>query len=173
MTKWRLAKRAGGLDFTAAGWLGWIAVVSAVAFIPLIGWAAISQSSADFWPRWMGHLGLEIPSSASAPWRFWIAVGMLGVPLLWVIFCIFRALLSRTRRVIHHATVARVQVQVFTMAMLLLAILTTGFKAAENHWFQRETLGRIDPNKPGWSAFEHEVAAQMRRELTEILGDDP
>ena len=98
---------------------------------------------------------------------------MLPVPLLWVIFCIFRALLSRTRRVIHHATVARVQVWVCTMAMLLLASLTTGFKAAENHWFQRETLGKVDPNNHGWSAFEHEVAAQMRRELTEILGDDP
>lgn len=173
VTKWRLAKGAGGLGFTTAGWLGWLAVVSAAAFIPLIGWAAISQSSADFWSLWMGHLGLEIPSSASAPWRFWIAVGMLAVPLLWVIFCIFRALLSRTRRVIHHTTVARVQVQVFTMAILLLASLTTGFKVAENHWFQRETLGKIDPVKPGWSAFEHEVAAQMRRELTEILGDDP
>jgi hypothetical protein len=172
VTRWRLGKRAVGLGFTKAGWLGWIAVACAAAFVPLIGWAAISQSYAPDWRFWMEDLGIELPESPGEPWRFGVAFGFLGAPLLWVIFCTFRALLSPTRRVIHHATVARVLVRVFTMAMLLLAILTIGFKAAENHWFQRETLGRVDPAKPGWSAFEHEVAAQMRRELKEILGYD-
>lgn len=174
VTRWRLAKRAGMVGFTAAGWLAWIAVACAAAFVPLIGWAAISQSSADFWNQWMAHLGLvDLPDSPGEPWRFWLAIGMFGISLLWAIFCILRALLSRPRRLIHHATVARVLVPVCMTAMLLLALATMGFKASESYWFQLESLGRIDPAKPGWSTFEYEVAAQMRRELAEILGDKP
>ena len=173
VTRWRLAKRAGALGFTKAAWPGWIAVVCAAAFVPLIGWAAISQSHAGFWENWLKYLEIELPVSPVDPWRFWMAIGILGVPVLWVMVCVFRALLSPMHRLIHHATAAGVLVKVYAVAMLLIASATIGFKASERYWFERDTLGKIDPAKPGWSAFEYEIAIQMRRELTDILGHAP
>ena len=47
--RWRLAKRAGGFGFSGPSRIGWVAVVCAVAFVPWIGWIAISAPHLSFW----------------------------------------------------------------------------------------------------------------------------
>ena len=71
---------------------------------------------------------------------------------------------------LHRVTISLVLVRVYLSIMLLLVGSTLAFKAAELHWFEREMLGRIDSNVPGWSRYEYEVAVQARRELKEVLG---
>lgn len=169
VARWRLAKRAKALGFARASWLGWLVVVGAAAFIPLIGWVGISHSYPEFWQKWISEFVADVPPAVDSEQKFWIALGCLGVPILWVIFCISRALLSQTHRIIQHAVVARVLVKPYLAAMLLLSLATVGFKASEGYWFARENLGKLDPAKPGCSVFEYDVAVQMREELREIL----
>lgn len=45
----RLAKQTGVFGFRKSSWFGLIAAISAAAFIPLIGWAAIHHSFPPFW----------------------------------------------------------------------------------------------------------------------------
>ena len=43
IVRWRLARRAAGFGFPGPSWLGWLAVACTAAFIPMIGWTAISN----------------------------------------------------------------------------------------------------------------------------------
>lgn len=117
----------------------------------------------------MRELELEIPSSTGGVLRFWIALGILGAPLVWLLVSISRALLSQTHGLIRHAVVSQILVKAYVATMLVLALATIGFKTSEGYWFSREKLGKIDPGKPGWTAFEYDVAVEMRQELREIL----
>jgi len=169
VARWRLAERAGTLGFTRTSWLGWAAVAGAVGFVPWIGWAGISLSYPEFWRGWMSEVVVDTPSATGGVLRFWLAIGFLGVPVLWVIYRVSYALVNQSQRLIQQATVARILVKAYGVAMLMLALASIGFKASESYWFAREKLGEIDPAKPGWSAFEYDVAVQMRKELREIL----
>jgi hypothetical protein len=57
--------------------------------------------------------------------------------------------------------------------MLVLILANVGFKCAERQWFWRNALFRFDPEVPGWSRFEYQIAVQARKELLEILGFTP
>ena len=48
VVRWRLAKRAGGFGFPGPSLIGWLAVTCAAAFVPLIGWAAISGTEGSW-----------------------------------------------------------------------------------------------------------------------------
>ncbi|HEX7261851.1 MAG TPA: hypothetical protein VF258_08560, partial [Luteolibacter sp.] len=166
--RWRLAKRAGGLGFREPSWLGWLAVTISAAFLPMIGWAAISQMHA-YWPD---ALMFDPADASRMSWMFWVAVGMALVSLLWVIWRISVALLGRADRQMERTATSLVLVRAYAVILLVLALATFGFKASERYWFKRETLSKFDPTTPGWSVYEARVAVQMRKELREILGYD-
>lgn len=170
VARWRLAKRAGALGFRKAGISGWIVVACATAFIPLIGWAAISQSYPDYWDSLLENLSIELPGDPQSAWKFHLALGVVAIPLLWIFGVVLQALLSRADRVMHHAILTQILVRSSAAGMIFLALAPHGFKSAERHWFERDKIGRADPAKPGWSAYEHDIAARLSEELREILG---
>ncbi len=169
IARWRLATTARALTFPRASWVGWIAVAAAVAFVPLIGWAGISRSFPPFWAGWIEHLGIVLSSIRENSGLWWLAICVLAIPVFWLGFCLDRALMSSSLRLLQHATVARILVKTFPVAMLLIALATMAFKASEKSWFQRDNMNRWDTAKPGWTAYEAEVAAQLRKEMLELL----
>jgi hypothetical protein len=141
--------------------IGWLAVVCAAAFVPMIGWAAISRVG----DPWLSGL-------SNWPGQFWVAGNLGGFAILGVVVATGIALLGRADRQLYQATSALVMVKVFAVAMLVIALASVGFKASERHWFRQDRMTKFDVAGPGWSAFESKVAAQMRKELREVMGYD-
>jgi hypothetical protein len=168
--RWRLAKRAGGFGFSGHSRIGWVAVACAVAFVPWIGWAAISESFPLWWVLSMNALGIQLDVTGGSPWLFWQALVLLGIPALWLAGVAVRALFCRADRQLHRAAAARVLVVSSAAALAVLCLASQGFKAAEHYWFARDELGRMDPARPGWSVYEYRVAVQLRKEMRDILG---
>jgi hypothetical protein len=157
----RLARRAGGFGFPNPSPVGWLAVACAAAFVPVVGWAAISKAG----DSWLSEL-------SNWPWQFWAATALAGLPTLWVLGSISLAMLGRADRHLYRATSALVLVKVYAVAMLIIALASLGFMASERYWFRQDWMAKFDVSGPGWSAFESKVAAQMRKEVRETLGYD-
>ena len=172
IVRWRLAQRIPWLGFPRDSWPGWLAVVASVAFVPLIGWAGITRSFAPFWADWMEKLNvaLSVLNAAEVPWRWWLAVGVLAMPGLWLSFCICSALLISSHRLVHRATTARILVKTFAVVMILIALLTMAFKKSERSWFQRDHMICWDSAKPGWTAYEADIALQLKKEMRDLIG---
>lgn len=166
LTRWRMARRAGSLGFASSSWLGWFASGCAVAFVPVIGWVAISPSSIGSWLEWIN----SFPAMWKQSPHHWIALALVGIPLLWLLVHISFALLGRADRQLYRAASASVLVKVFASTLLLLALAIPVFKASERYWFRQDTMTKFDLETPGWSNFESKVAIQMGKELKEILG---
>ncbi len=168
IVRWRLAKRAGGLGFSKPSLLGWLAGAGAAAFVPMIGWAAISGTEGP----WLVGLQLDLADAQLMPWMFWAALALSGVAVLWMTALISLALLGRADRHLYRATSALVLVRVYAAAMLVLALASIGFKASERYWFKQDWMSKFDVSGPGWTAYESKVAVQMGKELRETLGYD-
>lgn len=172
--RWRLARRAGGFGFSRPSLIGWVAVAWAVAFVPWIGWIAISAAHLPVW-KLLGltlsqRIGLSPITMLSQVYRPLLFV--LGVPALWLCGVAARGLLGGADRHFHRAAAARVLVVSWAAALGVVCLASQGFKAAEHYWFVRDELGRMDPAQPAWSVYEFRVATQMRKEMREILGYD-
>ena len=167
--RWRLAKRAGFFGFPKPSWLSGLAVASAAAFVPWIGWVGISGSADTFWQNWVVGTFFEMELGGPPDAAFWGTFGLLAVPLLWLVAAVWRAVFSRPTRLLHRAATSLLLVKSFAVAMLLIILATLGFKASEQFWFERERLLRTDASTPGWTRYEYQVAVQMRKELREIL----
>ena len=170
VANWRLAKRAGVFGFPKTSQVGWFAVVCAAAFVPLIGWAVVSDSHNVFPGIAMTSMKLKDLFSSTPTLVFIIALGPLGISILWVLFRISVALFCRATHLIWAATSSMVLVQVYATAMVLITLASVGFKASEQYWFDQDKLEKANANEPGWSHFEYQIATQMRKELREILG---
>lgn len=166
LIRWRMAGRVGGFGFPGNSVLGWFASGCAVAFVPVIGWVAVSPSSAGSWLEWIN----SFPAMWTRSPHHWIALSLAGVPLLWLLWQISFALVGRADRQLYRATSAAVMVKVFAAILLLLALAIPAFKASERYWFRQDTMNKLDLETPGWSKFEAKVAIQMGQELKGILG---
>ena len=167
--RWRFAKRAGFFGFPPPSWLDGVVFCCAVIFVPLIGWVGISGSPGGFWQNWISGLGFDMEQGGPTNPAFWWAIGLLVVPLLWLVAAAWRAVFSRPTRLLHRAAAALLLVKSSAAAMLVIILAMLGFKAAEQYWFERETLLRTDVSTPGWTRYEYLEAVQMRKELREIL----
>ena len=149
ITRWRLGKRVAGLGFASGNSKsGWLAIACAVAFIPVVGWGACAPS----------EVGLAV------------AAGLILIPTLWLLAVMLRAVLSKPSRLLHRSTSARVLLPVYATAMLLMVSLVPVYKAAGQHWFEQDTLIRLDPAYPSITRYEYEAAVQMRKEFRTALG---
>lgn len=169
IVRWRLARRAGGFGFPGPSWLGWLAVACAAAFIPLIGWTAISHLHGEFWET---GVGFDFDQLGEMPWMFWVAAALMGVSLLWLIAVVSLAIFGRADRQIYRTTSSLVLVRVYAAAMLVIATASCGFKASEHYWFKQDWMSKFDLSGSGWNSYESKVAVQMRKELREALGYD-
>jgi hypothetical protein len=168
--RWRLARRAGFFGFSESSWAEGFALLCAAAFVPVIGWVAISGSLGGFWLEWMKQLGLDVEADSSSVPLFWCAIGLLVVPLLWLLITSCIAVFSGADRLLRRTTLSVILVRLYAFAMLVMILATTGFKAGEQFWFERETLTKFDAALPGWTRYEYLVAVQMRKEIRGILG---
>lgn len=165
--RWRLAKRAGLFGFSKPTRISWLAVACAVAFVPLVGWAVISHAFGDLenWMRWHHPKQWPLPG--------WLAVLPLAVCLLWLATVVSLALFGRPERQMHRTTSSRILGRTLAVAMIALILAAPAFKASERYWFAQDKLCKIDPSLPAWSVYEYKVAEQQKKELREILGDEP
>jgi hypothetical protein len=152
VTRWRLTRRAACFGFSKRGsWTGWVAVLLVVAYSVGIGMAVPDSS-------------MEMVAAVTA---------LLLLPKLWLPTVAGRALLGNNRRLLISGTIARVLVPVYASAMLLMISLVPVFQAAEQYWFERNDLMKLDPEYPGMGSYEYKVAVQLQKEVREILGDGP
>ncbi len=148
ITRWRIEKRAAVFGFSwKRSWLGWAAVISAAAFVIVIGMLAPSTMM-----NWIKAATL-----------------LLVLPVLWILGIGIRALLANRQKMLMSATVARMLVPVYASAMLLMILLIPIFKAAGQYWFEQDAFMQLDPAQPGMGTYEYKVAVQLQRETREIL----
>ncbi len=154
VARWRVAKRAGCLGLVGGmPWFGWLAVLCSAAGIPLSGWIAPVACHRDAWQP--------------------VLIGLAAVPVLWLIVTSLRAVCGSTSlRLLTGGVIACALVPVYAVAMLLMAIAAPCHEAAEQYWFQRDTLMRPDPAYPAMSPFEYRATRQLRGEIRRILGLD-
>ena len=151
IVRWRLGKRAAAFGFTnRRSRMGGFAAACAVAFIPVVGWAACAASK----------VGLAA------------AAALLVLPLIWLLAILLSAVFSTPARLLHRSTSARVLLPVYATAMLLMVSLASVYKAAGQHWFERDTLIRLDPAYPSMTRYEYEASIQLQKELRQALGYD-
>lgn len=168
IVRWRLAKRAGGFGFSGPSWMDWLAVACAAAFVPMIGWAAISGIEGS----WLDALQYDPAAAQLMPWMFWAAFALAGLSALWVSGMIFFAIFGAAERQPYRATSALVLVRVHVVIMLVLGLSALGFKVTAQYWFEQDKLSKFDASFPGWNSYEFKVAVQMRKELRDVLGYD-
>ena len=149
--RWRLGKRAAFFGFGKTPlWIGWIALISAAAFIPVLGWAVTTKSDP----------GLNVS---------WV---LFVIPLGWILLVIVRALTTGTTQLLHITTAARVLVPVYAGAIVLQLMTTPYFQWSRQYWFERDPMARLDVNYPSLTQFEYETSVQARKELRDALGYD-
>jgi hypothetical protein len=163
VVRWRLRNRAGGFGFPGPTGMGWLVVGCAVAFVPMIGWAAISLVDGEW---------LKLEDAWKLPWQFWAALALAGVSMVWMAGLILVAIFGRAGGHFHRATSSLVLVRTYAVALLVIALGSIGFKASERDWFKQDWMSKFDVSGPGWTAYEFKVAAQMRKELRGTLGYD-
>ncbi|MES2660134.1 MAG: hypothetical protein V4689_16040 [Verrucomicrobiota bacterium] len=173
VVRWRLSKRARCFGFGRSSWFDWLAVAGAAAFVPLIGWALLAGPAADFWQAWVAELVMMDETKRPPSSLLWAALGCAGITLICLAIAVFRTLLSRSDRQFQSAAASSAVVKTFAWMLIVLALAIPAFQAAGQYWFEREKLMKLDPYRPGWSAYEHRVAEQARRELREVLSYGP
>jgi hypothetical protein len=149
VARWRLGIRAAAFGFANTRlWLGSLALLSAVAFIPVVGWAVIAESKAGLVAAWL----------------------LLALPVAWLCGVACRAMISGTAWLLHHTTASRVLVPAYVAGLLYLLLTMSFFKWSRQYWFERDSLSHLDPAYPAFSKFEYDLSAAARKELREALG---
>jgi len=92
------------------------------------------------------------------------------MPVLWLLAVMLQAIFSKPAKLLHRSTSARVLLPAYATAMLMMVSLAPVYKAAGQHWFERDTLIRLDPAYPSMTRYEYEASVQMRKELRELMG---
>lgn len=152
LARWRLGIRAAAFGFANTRlWLGSLAMLSATAFIPVVGRAVMDESKAGLVAAW----------------------ALLEFPVAWLCGVACRAMISGTAWLLHHTTASRVLVPVYIAGLLFLLLAMPFFKWSRQYWFERDSLSRLDPAYPAFSKFEYELSLSTRKELCEALGYAP
>ncbi len=150
VTRWRISKR---VPFLKSGWgkswVGWIAVISAMAYVVAIGYLVVSDS--------LDRVRV-------------VTAFLLFLPKIWLLAIAVRALIAGPARSLMSCTVARVLVPVYATAMLLMISMAPIFKAAETYWFEHDAFMSLDAKFPGMGTYEYKVAVQLQKGLREALG---
>jgi len=149
VARWRIGKRAGFFGFRQS-LPGYVALASAVALIPLLGWAVMADSAA----------GLKLSY-------------VLGViPLTWLVAVALRAMILKGTHQFHLCTTSRILAPTYLAAMVLLLLTTPYFRWSQQRWFEKDPLNELDPNYPSLTKFEYKTSVAARKELREALGYD-
>lgn len=149
VARWRLGKRAAFFGFDKARlWPGTLALLSAAAFIPVLGWAVTQASDVALKLSW----------------------GLFVIPMAWILAVIIRAMTAGGTHLLHLATTSRVLVPAYSAAMVVLLTATPFFMASRQHWFEQDRMNRLDVAYPSLTRFEYELSVAARKELREALG---
>lgn len=168
---WRLAKRAGMMGFSEPSWIGWLATGCAAAFVPLIGWAAVSHSFPEFWKDWLAGIGFEHVDAAASPTLFRVACGFAAVAALWILVRGMAAVFARADGLVPRSAGSVLLVRALSITLVLCALCAIASTAAVHNWFEKEKLMKWNPDAPGWNVYEYRVAVQAREELRTLVGD--
>lgn len=151
VARWRLAKRMAFFGFGKPRlWVGALALVSAAAFIPVLGWAVTQNSDVALKASWV----------------------LLMIPLTWVLAVVIRAMTTGMNHLLHLTTASRILVPAYGATMVVLLMATPYFKWSRQHWFEQDPMARLDVAYPSLTRFEYELSVAARKELREALGYD-
>jgi hypothetical protein len=147
--RWRIGKRAAFFGFgKTRPWSGGLALISAAAFIPVLGWAVTTGSDT----------GLKIA------WPLFV------IPLGWVLAVMIRAMTTGMSQLLHLNTVARILVPTYLAAAVVLLLATPYFNWARQNWFEKDPMARLEVAYPSLTKFEYEISVAARQEVREALG---
>ncbi|MEO5713130.1 MAG: hypothetical protein ABIT37_06545 [Luteolibacter sp.] len=150
-TRWRLAKRVPFFGFSKTRyWSGWLAILSADVFIPLLGWSVVNRYDHGLVACWM----------------------LCALPVAWIVSVFIRAMTLGMEQLLHLTTVSRVLVPIFSATMAALLLFTPWFKWSRQQWFEQDRMNRLDVNYPSLTKFEYQLSLAARKELREALGYD-
>ena len=121
----------------------------------------------------VGYVALPLLGlSTSKPLLMPVLIGggiVLGLLLIWLLSLVIRGLFGNAHHALERQVVARLLVPVLLFAALLNCVAMPLLHLEESHWVKQDGLFRPDPAKPALSAFEAQVAEQMKAELLEMM----
>ena len=130
-------------------WLGWSAVACGALSLPVTGLSFASGK------------GSEITMTIAALLLGVLALGWLAIGI--------RAVFSKRPALLRRATLSRILVPAYALAMLFMVASMPLYHAAEKHWLAQDRLTEISPDAPALSRYEWQVARALRAELLEVL----
>ena len=146
-----LAKRGAVFGFALRfPWLGWLAVVAALAGVPAFGATPFFADA--------GNL------------VFVSAIFPVCSVVAWILSGLGFNAIGRESRELRRATLWRIVLPVWVFGMLALALLIQFHYAEEQRWIQRDRLGEISPDAPAMGRYEYDVTQVLRSELLERIG---
>ncbi len=149
--RWRLAKRVTFFGFSKTRyWSGWLALISAAVFIPLLGWSLVNRYDRGLTACWV----------------------LFALPIVWIVSVFIRAMTLGMDQLLHLTTVSRVLVPSFLATMAALLLFTPSFKWSRQQWFEQDRMNHLDANYPSLTKFEYQLSLAARKEVREALGYD-
>lgn len=152
--RWRLAIRAPSFGFSKrVRWYEWVPVVSAVFYIPLIGW------------RMQTH---EPTPKELCLWAIPL------VPMLaWISTFVARASLGDFRECLANAAVTRGLIPICGWTFVSLLLFSHLLKIEENRWHRKYTWNSFTPESRGATQAEAFLAKHVLLELRQALDFQP
>lgn len=121
----------------------------------------------------IGYLALPLLGlSTSQPLLKSVMFGgeiVIDLLLLWLLTLVIRGLFGRAHHALERQVVARLLVPIFLFAALVNCVAMPLLHLEESHWVKQDRFFRPDPAKPAMSAFEAQVAEQIKAELMEMI----
>ena len=118
-----------------------MAVLSAAAFIPVLGWAATHSSLPGLVASWV----------------------LFGIPLAWILGIVIRAMTTGAGQLLQLTSCSRVLVPTYSAAVLILVVASLFFKPMRQYWFERDPMARLDVAYPSLTKFEYDVSVEIGR----------
>ncbi|MBX3740998.1 MAG: hypothetical protein KF712_08410 [Akkermansiaceae bacterium] len=153
-TRWRLHRlgRVFGLGQSRTSWIGWLCLLGILLHIPLVGWWVEAQRFGK------------------------TAACMMALPVIacviWLLVIFFRGPFGTMTDRVNGATMVRILIPMFGMAMIWAMALMQVFKAEDDHWTAQDRF-LIDARDPGYKfTYERTLALRLNEELREALGHE-
>ena len=186
IARWRLQRRTGRiLPLLRRPWIGVVCMAATALAIPLF-WAALRANLPEMMfkekegdivaimldvPRF---LDLDITKTARPAKGFlYAATGLIALGLAWLLAVALRALAGSREKALARTTTSRVLTTSYSTALLLTALAMPLLHLAEQHWVARDELSPITMDSAPVTRHEAQSAADLRKQLLEILHQEP
>lgn len=177
IARWRLNRTVGRLVWKVPGWKTGLAAMGCAAIaLPLYGSAVLVNGdrlllpNGDFFSAGIRFVDPDI-MEALPPGNYYlfIATGLLGVALCWLIAVSCGSLAGSRVRMLRQISTSRELVVAYASALLVTSLALPLYHAAERHWIAKDMLMRITAESAPGNVYEAEIMNTHQDRILKIL----